>query len=94
MSGPDDTIILDIAIPGLTKKDLEVSFDEGMLSVKSINETDISKYTYKGIPDSVNGKWRIGNDLKIDMVTCGDGLLRVLMSKKLSIPESRIIQVQ
>lgn len=84
IEGPNGSLILDIAVPGLRKEDLEASLDNGMLSIKCIS-TGKGNYLYKGIKEFKSEAFNVGTKYKVDLITCDSGILRVLMSKNLSL---------
>lgn len=91
LKGPNKSLILDIAVPGLRKDDLEASFDKGILKVKCISKGK-GDYLYKGIKEFTAEEFDVGPDYKIDLVTCDSGILRVLMSARLELGSKIAIQ--
>lgn len=91
IEGPNGSLILDIAVPGLRNNDLEASLEGEYLTVKRISG-DSRQYFYKGIKKFTSEKFRIGPDYKIDLITCDSGILRVLMSLRLELGSKIAIQ--
>lgn len=86
ISGANEALVLRVAVPGLHKSDLEVNFSGDLLTVKQVvNTKKPVEYLRKGIKE-VYGEWIVDSDLKIDMVSLENGILEVLLSKKIPVP--------
>lgn len=80
------TLCLDLAVPGFTKEDLEITTREGIIEVKSTTRPP-SGYTYKarGIATEVNETISLNRDLKVESAICDLGILRILLVPALEL---------
>ena len=91
--GTNNSTIIDIAVPGLSKEDLECSMiDNKYLRVRTISEPSKQEYQHQGIRKTLDEKIHIGADAKVDLVTCSAGILSILISEKLELPNKIVIQ--
>ena len=81
----DEAYKLDIIMPGITKKDIDLSFKEGVLTVKcvkKVSEKDQSFYgtkteqVFRNFPKGVNA-----DKISAEM---NDGILAIVLSKSVS----------
>lgn len=94
IEGPNGSVILDIAIPGLNKSDLEAELVQNTLRIKTVTKAANNKvFIARGIRDEFDASWRLGEDQKIDSISCSEGILRVLISKKLELPRTNKIEI-
>jgi len=96
IQGDNDSLILDIAVPGFRREDLECTFEDDVLNIKSVtNPLATKKVLRQGIKSDIDANFTFQSGMKIDMITIGDGILRVLASKILPLPNnSKYIQIQ
>ena len=81
---------LQIALAGFDRKDIEVSLERGVLSVKANTTTkdEVGEYVHRGIASrSVNRNWQLSDSAVVDNVTYTDGLLRIGI--RLDLPEAK-----
>jgi HSP20 family molecular chaperone IbpA len=91
--GANNSTIIDIAVPGLRKEDLECSMvDSEYLKIRTISEPAKQEYQHQGIRKFLDEKIYIGADAKVDMITCYAGILSILISEKIKIPNKIVIQ--
>jgi len=81
--------LIEIALAGFKKKDIEVSVERQVLSVKATHDTDDEgTYIHRGLAyRNVARNWQLGDNAVVDKVTFVDGLLRI--SVKLEVPEEQ-----
>ena len=91
IKGPNGSMILDIAVPGLRKEDLEASYENGILTLNCISK-GTGDYLYKGIEEFGKQTFSVGTDYKVDLITCDSGIARVLLSKRLDLGSKIAIQ--
>ena len=89
ISGSDNTTILEVALAGFSRKDIEVSTEEGVLTVSASPDTEVDKvYSHKGIATrSFSKNWQLGDDVEVESVDYKDGLLTVVLEK--FVPEEK-----
>ena len=81
---------LQIALAGFDRKDIEVSLERGVLSVKAntVDKDEVGEYVHRGIASrSVNRNWQLSDSAVVDNVTYTDGLLRIGI--RLDLPEAK-----
>ena len=91
MKTGDYTYNIEIALAGFSKKDIDVSYEDGIITVKSIHEAkandDQSGVLHKGISKRMFTKsFSIADDVEVKGAELKDGLLTIL---ERIIPESK-----
>ena len=81
--GSDGRTLLEIALAGFSKEDIEVSTEQNILTVKaSTKEEEERTYSHKGIATrDFNRSWQLGDSIEVDGVEYKDGLLTVSLQK-------------
>ena len=89
ISGPDNRTTLEVALAGFSKKDIEVSTEESILTVSAYPEPEEEReYAHKGIASrSFSKNWQLGDDIEVKSVDYKDGLLTVVLEK--FVPEEK-----
>ena len=89
ITGSDNRTILEVALAGFSRGDIEVSTEEGVLTVSASPSTEIDRvYSHKGIATrSFSKNWQLGEDVEVESVNYKDGLLTVVLEK--FIPEEK-----
>ena len=85
----DDSQVLEIALAGFSKDDIEVAVEKGVLSVTA-NQTDVEDqhFIHKGIASrSVARNWQLGDDCVVEDPSFIDGMLRIVI--RLEVPEAQ-----
>ena len=81
--------VLEIALAGFTKEDIEVAVEKGVLTVKADTATveDVS-FIHKGIASrSVARNWQLSENAVVEDPTFVDGMLRIVI--RLDLPEAQ-----
>ena len=94
IAGANKTLILCLAYPGFGKDDLECTMEGINLRIKSVTSAPSGEYIWRGIPHEVNELVEIGKDKKIDMITMEHGILEILVSEVMPVPNSNRIAIQ
>ena len=82
--------VLELALAGYTKDQLEVAVEKGVLTVSATKpeEVDNSEYLHRAVARrSFARNWQLASDAVVDNVSFVDGLLRVTI--KLEVPEEQ-----
>ena len=92
MKTGDYTYNIEIALAGFSKKDIDVSYEDGIITVKSIHEAktndDQSGVLHKGISKRMFTKsFSIADDVEVKGAQFKDGLLTISLER--IIPESK-----
>ena len=89
ISGSDNRTILEVALAGFSRKDIEVATEQGVLTVSAYPEAEEERtYAHKGIASRSFAKsWQLGDDIEVKKVDYKDGLLTVLLEK--FVPEEK-----
>lgn len=88
ISNSKDSSTLSLAVPGLSKEDIEMELkEEGLLTIKFLKESDFFKVQ--------NKSWTLSDDVDVENVTaeCKDGMLTVLLPRLKKIPSSRKVEI-
>jgi len=88
----DYTYDIEVAVAGFSKKDIDVQYEDGVISVKSIHETkkdeDADGVLYRGISKRHFTKsFTIADDVEVRGAELKDGLLKISLER--IIPESK-----
>tara|TARA_R100000081_G_scaffold73654_1_gene40201 strand:- start:563 stop:970 length:408 start_codon:yes stop_codon:yes gene_type:complete len=89
IKGKDDHYILNFALAGFTKDNLNVEVKEKTLTISGSNDKDVDiEYMHKGIASrSFERKFVLADTLHVEDVTFNDGILQILI--KQIIPEEQ-----
>jgi len=89
VSGSNNRTTLEVALAGFSKKDIEVSTEQGVLTVSAYPEPEEERnYAHKGIATrSFSKSWQLGDDIEVKSVDYKDGLLTVELEK--FVPEEQ-----
>ncbi len=89
VSGSDNRTILEVALAGFSRSDIEVSTEENILTISSYPEEQEERtYAHKGIATrSFSKSWQLGDDMTVESVDYIDGLLSVQLKK--IVPEEK-----
>lgn len=88
VKGPDETYVIELALAGFKKEDIEVEQDKNVLTIKgSSHEDPLKEYLYKGIgARSFIKTFSLAEYVKVNSVIISNGILMVGLTK--FIPES------
>ena len=89
VTGSDNRTILEVALAGFSRRDIEVSTEQGVLTVSAYPEAEEEReYAHKGIASrSFSKSWQLGDDIEVKKVDYKDGLLTVVLEK--FVPEEK-----
>tara|TARA_R100001082_G_scaffold37249_2_gene19608 strand:- start:147 stop:554 length:408 start_codon:yes stop_codon:yes gene_type:complete len=89
IKGKDDQYILNFALAGFTKDNLNVEVKEKTLTISGSNNKNVDiEYMHKGIASrSFERKFVLADTLHVEDVTFNDGILQILI--KQIIPEEQ-----
>ncbi len=89
ITGSDNRTILEVALAGFSKEDIEVATEENILTISCYpKEKEAVKYTHKGIAArSFSKSWQLGEDTEVESVDYKDGMLTISVQK--IIPEEK-----
>lgn len=74
------TLTLVVAVPGLRKEDLQLTHEDGVLTLKTADRYPQGyKFIYRGIKEVGSNCWDIPLKYRIETANCGDGMLSVLL---------------
>ena len=82
--------VLELALAGYTKEQLEVAVERGVLTVSAIKPEldDKAEYLHRAVARrSFARNWQLSDDAVVDNVSFVDGLLRITI--KLEVPEAQ-----
>lgn len=91
VSTGDDTQLLEIALAGFTREEVEVATERGVLTVSARRAgADERTYTHKGLAfRTFSRNWQLADDTVIDGVTYENGLLTIALRKELPEAQKR-----
>ena len=89
ITGSDNRTILEVALAGFAKEDIEVATEENILTISCYpKEKEAVKYTHKGIAArSFSKSWQLGEDTEVESVDYKDGMLTISVQK--IVPEEK-----
>ena len=89
ITGSDNRTILEVALAGFTKEDIEVATEQNILTIRSYpKEKESVKYAHKGIASrSFSKSWQLGEDMEVKDVDYKNGMLTVQLQK--IVPEGK-----
>ena len=92
VNGSDGRTILELALAGFSREDLEVTTERNVLTVsakKSPQDKEL-KYQHKGISYRTFARnWQMGDDVEVESVDFVDGLLSITLRKELPDKQKR-----
>jgi HSP20 family molecular chaperone IbpA len=87
----NSSLTLEVAVPGLRKEDLSVTFENGTLTIENISEEKMPNYVVHKIKQFVKESFTLGPYLKVDLVTYSCGMLYILLSQKMEAGSKIVI---
>ena len=89
VSGSNNRTTLEVALAGFSRKDIEVSTEQRVLTVSAYPDVEEERtYEHKGIASrSFSKSWQLGDDIEVKSVDYKDGLLTVELEK--FVPEEQ-----
>ena len=89
ITGSDNRTILEVALAGFAKEDIEVATEQNILTIRSYpKEKESVKYAHKGIASrSFSKSWQLGEDMEVKDVDYENGMLTVQLQK--IVPEGK-----
>ena len=92
VNGSDGRTILELALAGFSRGDIEVETERNVLTV-SANKAPADKereYSHKGISyRTFSRNWQMSDDVEVETVTFEDGLLSITLKKELPDKQKR-----
>ncbi len=92
VNGSDGRTVLEVALAGFSREDLEVESERNVLTVsarKAPPDTE-RKYAHKGISyRTFSRNWQMGDDVEVETVDFTDGLLSITLKKELPEKQKR-----
>lgn len=88
ISHSKDSSTLSLAVPGVSKEDIDLEVkEEGLLTISFKKQTEFFK--------SKNKSWTLSDDIDVENVTaeCKDGLLTVILPRMKKLPSSRKVEI-
>lgn len=88
----DNTQVLEVALAGWKKEDIEVSLERYVLNIKvqTPEDVNVGEYVHKGIARrTFSRNWQLADTVRIDEVTYENGLLRVTLQRVLPEEQKR-----
>ena len=80
----DDKYILEIAVAGFRRKDLDVSLDNNTLVVEGMRDTSENEYIHKGMSTrSFKRTWSLARYMEVDKADFEDGILKLELKRNL-----------
>ena len=80
----DDRYILEIAVAGFRRKDLDVSLDNNTLVVEGMRDTTENEYIHKGMSTrSFKRTWSLARYMEVDKADFEDGVLKLELKRNL-----------
>ena len=80
----DDKYILEIAVAGFRRKDLDVSLDNNTLVVEGRRDTTENEYIHKGVSTrNFKRTWSLARYMEVDRADFEDGILKLELKRNL-----------
>ena len=86
--GGDYTFVIDMALAGFSKEDIEIEVEDGLLTVRSIKENDESDSNlgdaaiYRGISyRKFNRKFTLADDIVVNDASLKNGMLEITLER-------------
>lgn len=85
----DSSQVLEIALAGFSREDIEVAVEKGVLTVKaSLPDVEDQHFIHKGIASrNVARNWQLSDDAVVEDPSFVDGMLRIVI--RLEVPEAQ-----
>ena len=90
--GDDGRTILEVALAGFTRGDIEVETERNVLTVsaRKAPADKERKYSHKGISyRTFSRNWQMADDVEVEGVSFDDGLLKIVLKKELPEKQRR-----
>ena len=83
--------VLEIALAGFSREDIEVATEKGVLTVKATQpDVENQHYVHKGIASrNVARNWQLSDDCVVEDPTFIDGMLRIVIRQELPEAQKR-----
>ena len=87
--GGDYTFVIEMALAGFSKSDIEVEVEDGLLTVRSIKENDVNDTPqYRGISyRKFNRKFTLADDIVVNDASLENGMLKIDLER--IVPEEK-----
>ena len=80
----DDRYILEIAVAGFRRRDLDVSLDNNTLVVEGMRDTTENEYIHKGMSTrNFKRTWSLARYMEVDKADFEDGILKLELKRNL-----------
>lgn len=84
---------IEVALPGVDQKDVNVTVEDNVLKIKSFSKNKIEKddkeYLYKGVEkENVSVSFIIGKDIKVEEAVMEKGLLSIKLKEENPLPKN------
>jgi len=84
---------IEVALPGVDQKDVNVTVEDNVLKIKSFSKNKIEKddkeYLYKGVEkENVSVSFIIGTDIKVKEAVMEKGMLSIELKEENPIPKN------
>lgn len=84
---------IEVALPGVDLKDVNVTVEDNVLKIKSFSKNKIEKddkeYLYKGVEkENVSVSFIIGKDIKVEEAVMEKGLLSIKLKEENPLPKN------
>ena len=80
----DDRYILEIAVAGFRRRDLDVSLDNNTLVVEGMRDTTENEYIHKGVSTrNFKRTWSLARYMEVDKADFEDGILKLELKRNL-----------
>jgi len=84
---------IEVALPGVDQKDVNVTVEDNVLKIKSFSKNKIEKddkeYLYKGVEkENVSVSFIIGKDIKVEEAVMEKGMLSIKLKEENPIPKN------
>ena len=92
VNGSDGRTILELALAGFSRGDIEVETERNVLTVSAKKSPPDKErnYQHKGISyRTFSRNWQLGDDVEVDNVSFEDGLLTISLRKELPEKQKR-----
>ena len=92
VNGSDGRTILELALAGFSRGDIEVETERNVLTVSAKKSPPDKErnYQHKGISyRTFSRNWQLGDDVEVDNVSFEDGLLTIALRKELPEKQKR-----
>lgn len=83
--------VLEIALAGFSREDIEVATEKGVLTVKATQpDVESEHFVHKGIASrNVARNWQLSDDCVVEDPTFTDGMLRIVIRQELPEAQKR-----